>query len=280
MVNFVAAIVDPITQPTPELLSTLFYQQGFVVVSGASIPPRDPLTTVATMLGLGERFVSNYNNTYFANKIKGASAEIGYNKGNVGAYAHPVFEGNSILGQHVDGTFSPLGEVKTSLLFCEQQALSGGESVLFNAYRAIKDMEYSHPHFVAALSSPEALRRRSTFKGISEEMIGPVFGVDAETGLDAVRLAFDDSADWEYGFQRVPYLIEAVSMLREFLDCPEFNLTFMLKEGDVLVMDNTRITHGRAPFEQDEARPRMMRRSVHRELPVRFGEGICATAVV
>lgn len=280
MPNFVSAIIDPIIQPTPELLSTLFYQQGFVVVSGSSIPPQDPLFTVSAMLGVGERFVSNYNKTYFANKTMGAAVEIGFNKENIGPNEHPVFEGNSILGQHVDGTFSPLGEVKTTLLLCEQRAMSGGESVLFNAYQAIKDIEYSHPHFANALASPLALRRRSTFKGINEQMIGPVFGVDPETGREAVRLAFDDSADWDYGFSRVPYLLEAVTMLKGFLDRPEFNLTFMLNEGDVLVMDNTRITHGRLPFVQNEARPRMMRRSVHRALPVQYSEGICAAAVV
>lgn len=66
----------------------------------------------------------------------------------------------------------------------------------------------------------------------------------------------------------VPGLKRAYERLVDIKDnLPSFCLEFPLNKGDIIVMDNARITHGRKAFKQDKQNPRMMIRSVHVRLP-------------
>ncbi|MBE4780160.1 TauD/TfdA family dioxygenase [Vibrio parahaemolyticus] len=270
MITFVGAVTTACSADNAQLLMETFYKQGFVVVDGSTLKSENKLSELAGILELGETFVSQYNKTYFPNKSNSDKvAEIGFNEENRDDFAHPVFEESGALGQHVDGTFSPLGEVKTTLLLCQNQAVSGGETTLFNGYGAIKYLESIDSKFVDALKDKNALRRRSTFDGINEEMTDCVFGLDSIYEREIIRLAFDSSADWESGYELVPNLKEAVERLMAlYNEQGEFFLQFILNEGDVIVMDNTRITHGRTKFTHDLNNPRMMHRSVHQKLPL------------
>ncbi|CED60458.1 Taurine catabolism dioxygenase TauD/TfdA [Moritella viscosa] len=269
MISFKKAVTDSVSANNVTLLSELFYRQGFVVVDGNTLEKQDKLVELASILQLDEPYVSNYNKKYFPNKTTEKNvAAIGYNLDRKDDYSHPVFEESKSLGQHVDGTFSPLGEVKTTLLLCLCKANQGGETTLFNGFGAIKYIESKDPTLSNSLKDKNALRRRSAFDGIDEECVDCVFGYDPVYEREIIRLAFDASADWEFGFERVVNLQQAVTQLKSLYDAEgEYYLCFPLGEGDIIVMDNTRITHGRTSFTCDIQNPRLMIRSIHKRLP-------------
>lgn len=272
MISFKNAYLKSVSVADLRKITDLFYKQGFVVVDGDSIEHGDKLESLALSLNLGQPFVSNYNRTYFPNKNKDNNkSEIGQKEENKDKFEHPVFEETGALGQHVDGTFSPLGEVKTTLLLCKKKAISGGDTTLFNAYGAVKKIESESSVLAEAFRDKRALKRRSTFKGISEEMVDCALGLDPVYNREIIRLAFDSSADWEAGFGLVPNLELAYNRLVDIMVLDnEYSLLFSLNEGDIIVMDNTRITHGRTKYVHDAKSPRMMIRSVHNKLPSRM----------
>ncbi|MGD1524586.1 TauD/TfdA family dioxygenase [Vibrio harveyi] len=270
MTTFINAELNGINATNIDKILDLFYRQGFVVVNGDSLPDGHQLEYLSNALNLGDPFRSDYNQKYFPNKNRSLKSEIGKKEQNKDDYKHPVFEQSDALEQHVDGTFSPLGEVKTTVLMCKTPALSGGDSTLFNAYGAIKQIESESPALANAFKDSNAFRRKSAFENIDVEFIDSAFGIDELYKREVIRLAFDSSADWAYGFERVPHLKEAYERLIDIKDNDsDFFLQFKLNKGDVIIMDNTRITHGRTSFRQNHAEPRMMIRSVHKLLPGR-----------
>lgn len=270
MTTFINAELDGIDATDNDKILALFYRQGFVVVNGHSLPGGQQLEYLSDALNLGAPFRSSYNQKYFPNKNRSLKSEIGKKEQNKDEYKHPVFELSEALEQHVDGTFSPLGEVKTTVLMCKTPALSGGDSTLFNAYGAIKKIEAENPLLANAFKDSNAFRRKSAFENIDDEFIDSAFGVDDVYDREIIRLAFDSSADWEHGFARVPHLKDAYDKLIDIKNNdPSYFLQFKLNKGDVIIMDNTRITHGRTAFRQSDIKPRMMIRSVHKLLPER-----------
>lgn len=88
-------------------------------------------------------------------------------------------------------------------------------------------------------------------------------------GEMAIRMAFDKSANWECGFDLVENLREAHAMLLSMTKNPLYRLEFTLPERTMIIMDNTKICHGRKSFIQNPDRPRVMIRTVHDNLPFR-----------
>lgn len=266
---FNKANITPIPIKNKSTILDLFYQQGFAIIDSKALLTQNPLPVIAKELQLGENFISDYNKKYFPNKINLAegTTQIGDNKKDV--FKHSTFEGNKYLEQHVDGTMSSLAGVKTSLLWCHTEAKSGGETVLFNAYGAIKYLEKEQPNVVIPFKNPHALRRFAKYEDGSEiDKIDCVFGIDPDYQREAIRLTYDVTADWSYGFKRVPQLEESYTKLHNlYKNDTRFTLEFPLGKGNTIIMDNTRITHGRTAFIEEASMPRKMIRTTHIKLP-------------
>lgn len=266
MITFQDAELRATSIHKPQQIIEIFYKQGFVIVDANG--EKEPLSLLAKNIGVGEPIVSNYNKNYFANKIgKNKESSIGINEKNKDKVHHKVFEETGPLEFHVDGTFSPLAEFKTTLLHCKVKALKGGESTLFNAYEAIKDMESDDINFGLAFRNPKALLRKSTFTGIDTQFEDCVLGFDEDYNREAIRVAFDSSGHWEDNYDNVNYLKEAKEELEKRSFMPKYSLKFTLEEDQVIIMDNTRICHGRMSFENGDDRVRTMVRTVHTLLP-------------
>jgi hypothetical protein len=221
------------------------------------------LNYLAELLHLGGLFVPPL---YKSGDVAAASfSRISAGSGTYGS--HPAFESNSGLDMHCDGTLQEIGLVKTSLLVCETPAAEGGATTLFHAAAAYGELARTDETAAIALASPSVLVRRANINGCDDANIGPGFTVkdgklvcgysvsttdtwqappnvdpdDLERGLDFLRLASAFGSPWY----------------------TEVNL----RRGQVLVIDNTTLSHGRRPYRDSPTLPRCLYRGLYLKHP-------------
>jgi hypothetical protein len=180
---------------------------------------------------------------------------------------HPHFE--TTVGQdlHCDGTLQNIGVIKSAVLLCRSQGAEGGESVVFNAHAAFAELLEADPAAAWALTSPGVLVRRATFNDSDEINAGPAFAVLGDQLV--CRYCVDATDQWQTAAADDP---EAAGRGLEFLhtarqDGSPYILRFTLVEGQAIVMDNTRISHGRSQYRDGPGRHRRLFRSLHLRHP-------------
>ncbi|HET9254213.1 MAG TPA: TauD/TfdA family dioxygenase [Pseudonocardiaceae bacterium] len=240
-----------------------YNRHGFAIIQlAAGAATQESLLTFADALGLGEPFVPPLylrgGNT--AAKVSRISATS-----NVGtAYAdHPSF--GSTVGQrlHCDGTLQDIGYIKASLLLCESPAAEGGDTILFNASAAYARLAAIDLSAAAVLATQGVLIRQANFNGSTEMNAGPAFS--AQGGRLVCRYCVTETDRWA-----VPDGAAEADLRRgiEFLrraslpGSPHFR-QLTLRAGQVIVFDNTRISHGRTPYRDSETHHRCLYRSLH-----------------
>ncbi|MFJ7679855.1 TauD/TfdA family dioxygenase, partial [Peribacillus sp. NPDC097198] len=167
---------------------------------------QETLKQFTDSLGLGAAYIpSTYNNKSFYSK-KGFNL-ITKNKHD---QSHKAFNTSSEQELHSDGTLEPIGFIKTSLLFCESQGLSGGENTLFNSVGAFYDMLINCSNIGWSMLNDSSLRRYSYIN--NDQNIGPTFSIKENQIIS--RFSLDNTSDWNYGFENVPNLEKAYSFLQ------------------------------------------------------------------
>ncbi len=173
-----------------------------------------------------------------------------------GSYVHQGFSSNQAQGLHPDGTLLPVDAERVTLLLCMESAEKGGESLVFRADAAYRLLQSRDGGLAAALSHPGALTRRSEISG--ESHTGPVFV--ERGGRVFARYAEDNTSEWNV--REVPFLREAREALRSLCSAHGTVIRTLLSPGDALILDNTRVSHGRESFVNSIDRRRRMIRAV------------------
>ncbi|MDN2661969.1 TauD/TfdA family dioxygenase [Psychromonas sp. 14N.309.X.WAT.B.A12] len=269
MITFSALNLNKYTINELTEIKSTFYQQGFVLIDTHSINAKDKISPVANALNLGEAATTAYNKKYFDYKLTADNmAVIGDLPNRKGKINHEGFESNNAQGLHVDGTIEPLGSIQTSLLYCKQPAKFGGESIVFNLIGAINHLAKNDLSLIQPLFDPNALTRASTYEGINESHTGPILGYHLETKRLIARFAINITCQWQEGFDKVPGLQRTIKHLFEMAkeDSP-YTAKFPLQSGTLMVMDNSRICHGRAAYIDCTENPRTMIRGIYSQLP-------------
>jgi hypothetical protein len=162
-----------------------------------------------------------------------------------GDQLHLAFSSANAQGLHVDGTVEPLGLIKCAMLYCVHGATVGGASTIFNAVSAFATLCRVQPVLAVSLLDSSALMRKHSSPG-SLCHYGPVFAVREREILN--RFAVDNTSYWEEGFEAVPGLRDAYTCLTEMATQSRYGVTFTLREGDVLIIANDKISHGRTSY--------------------------------
>ena len=178
---------------------------------------------------------------------------------------HNVFHSENGQDLHCDGTLFAIGEIPTTILHCEQIAVSGGETTALDAVAAFVLLLLNDPDAADALLHPESLKRTATL-GTFESHIGPAFRIFE--GEVQSRLTLDNTADWNYGFERVPHLERAVSFIQDLAQpsSPYFR-RFQLHNGQGILMANDKILHGRTAFQNSHTVRRKLLRGLYGNRP-------------
>ncbi|MFI7544700.1 TauD/TfdA family dioxygenase [Actinoplanes sp. NPDC049599] len=262
-----AVIADPQDIPAAAAaeIARRYRANGFAVARFAAGPwTEDTVRRLAQALGLGEPFVPPLYTmgAYVTTGISRIAAPTVPE-----ATVHAGFETTDGQDLHCDGTLQDIGVVRSAILLCESQGESGGETTVFNAHGAFAELAATDPSAAQALTAPGLLVRRATMNGSNEENAGPVFTVDDEQLL--CRYCVDKTDSW-----MIPdgELGESVRRGLSFLDNARQDgsrhvLRFTLAAGEAIIMDNTRISHGRAAYQDRAGSRRCLYRSLHLRHP-------------
>jgi alpha-ketoglutarate-dependent taurine dioxygenase len=234
---------------------------GFAIVCDKWRFDAHDFERLAALYHLGPMYQSDFNRRLHTEGM----SPSGMNKvGGLTSGRHDVFNGTSSVALHTDGSYLPIGTIKTSVLLCKQHASNGGESILFDSLSAFAALSRDHPELAQCLLAPNAFRRRSTDPRLDRqyEHIGPMF-LAAEDGAIVAGFTLDVTADWDYSRRMDPRVLDAVAYLTRLTDPDSgYALSFALQKGQALILRNDQLSHGRSAYADDPANPRILLRGL------------------
>ena len=133
------------------------------------------------------------------------------------------------------------------LLHCLQNSAAGGDSVLVDGFMAAKilaDKNPVHAQILADYAVP--FRFADTNADLRNRL--PVLMFDATGDLSAVNYNNRSIGALDMPTAEQPAYYAAYRHFSEILMRPQLNLTFKLQSGDLFIVDNRRVLHGRTAF--------------------------------
>ncbi|WP_144823135.1 2-trimethylaminoethylphosphonate dioxygenase [Marinobacter piscensis] len=141
------------------------------------------------------------------------------------------------------------------LLSCLENSVDGGDSVIVDSFRAVEILREEAPELFQVLASQPA---NFTYTGTGDVYLRskrPIIELGPDSELLAVRfnnrslgtltdIPFDHMADFYAAYRK----------LAEIMERPELEVTFKLRPGELFIVDNTRVTHGRIGYESSGSR--------------------------
>ena len=179
---------------------------------------------------------------------------------------HPSFGRTSGQRLHTDGTLQAIGEIRTTLLLCQAQGISGGETILLNSTGAFLRLVDEDPEAAAALATPGVLVRQANINGCTDENRLPAFAVVDDEVLTAYSRTGTDR--WE-----TPDGVDAAALRRgtQYLEAceadPDLYRELVLAPDQLFVLSNATLSHGRRAYVDSPSRKRCMLRTLHTRTP-------------
>jgi gamma-butyrobetaine dioxygenase len=211
---------------------TDFLEYGFVILERVPPVPRTILQVAATF---GFTRETNFG-TIFEVLSVAAASDLAYT--------------SLPLDPHTDNPYRwPVPGVQ--LLHCLVNETSGGLSTLVDGFAAATALRARDPEAFRVLTrTPVRFRYRdattelvASAPPIELDAAGQLMAIHFSPRLDFVPLATPESLDAYYRARRAfDYLLRS----------PEFEIRFLLGSGELLMMDNRRLLHGRTGFDPSE----------------------------
>ncbi len=209
-----------------------FLQAGFVVFSGV---PTQPGTLLRVGAAFGFTRETNFGALFDVRSTAEAS-DLAYT--------------SLPLDPHTDNPYrDPVPGVQ--LLHCLVNETSGGHSTLVDGFAAARALESRDPAAFALLSRTPV---RFRYQDESTELVASAVPIvlDANGGLVAIHF----SPRLDFVPLQPPGELDAYYRARRAFDhllrSPEFEIRFLLAAGELLMMDNRRLLHGRTGFDPAE----------------------------
>jgi gamma-butyrobetaine hydroxylase len=153
------------------------------------------------------------------------------------------------LGAHTDNPYrDPVPTLQ--LLHCLSSSAGGGESTLVDGFRVAAGL----PAHQFALLARHPVRFRYADATTELEAEAPVLSLDARGDLCAVRFNTRSAAPFRLPESEVEAYYDAFRAFGRLLESPEYRIRFRLEPGDLFVVDNERVLHGRTGFSESGER--------------------------
>jgi gamma-butyrobetaine dioxygenase len=133
------------------------------------------------------------------------------------------------------------------VLHCLEDAVEGGASTLVDGFHAAASLRARDPAAFAMLSSREVT---FAYADARAELCAtrPVIGVDPRGRIREIRLSGPHMQPARLPPDEIVMFYAAYRAFAELMRWPSQMLTFLLRPGDCLILDNTRILNGRTGF--------------------------------
>ncbi len=148
---------------------------------------------------------------------------------------------------HTGGVYSDQPPI-IILLQCIKQSSVGGETILVSSKKICDHIRAVDPKGFERLSQPDSLSIRRGDAVAAR----PVFDKDY-FGNGAYLFTFRCDDVIEFGIKPAS-LVLTLAEIKRFIDSPENQVRFRLKENQILVADNASVMHARTAFPADEDR--------------------------
>jgi gamma-butyrobetaine dioxygenase len=209
-----------------------FLEAGFIVFSGVPVRP-------GSLFGVGRMFgytrETNFGSLFDVRSTAEAS-DLAYT--------------SLPLDPHTDNPYrDPVPGVQ--LLHCLVNETSGGLSTLVDGFAAARALEERDPEAFALLSRTPV---RFRYQDDATELVASAVPIQLDAGGGLVAIHFSPRLD--YVPLQPPEKLDAYYRARRAFDrllrSPEFEIRFLLAAGELLMMDNRRLLHGRTGFDPGE----------------------------
>jgi len=150
------------------------------------------------------------------------------------------------LSAHTDNPYrNPVPGLQ--LLHCLEAAGSGGESFVVDGFKAATKLNEDSPRHFAMLSEwPMRFEFRSADTWLVNE--APMIGLETSGELTSIRFNNRSATAPRLPFDATPGYYAAYRAFAKIINSPELAVSFKLSPGDLFVVDNTRVLHGRQAF--------------------------------
>ena len=147
------------------------------------------------------------------------------------------------LGAHTDNPYrDPTPTLQ--LLHCLSSNAGGGENTLVDAFRVADDLPPEQFELLA--STPIGFRFADGQSELETERL--VLELDVRGGLRAVHYNTRSAQPFRLPEELVEPYYAAYQAFGRMLDGPEYRIQFKLESGDLFIVDNLRVLHGRTPY--------------------------------
>jgi gamma-butyrobetaine hydroxylase len=147
------------------------------------------------------------------------------------------------LGAHTDNPYrDPTPTLQ--LLHCLSSSAGGGETTLVDAFRVADDLNEDQ----FALLAQYPIRFRFADDDTDLEADVPVISLDARGELCAVHYNTRSAAPFRLPEEVLESYYAAYQAFGRMLEDPQYRIQFKLAPGDLFIVDNLRVLHGRTGF--------------------------------
>jgi gamma-butyrobetaine dioxygenase len=204
---------------------------GFAILTGCSTEP-ETVTRVAELFGYVRE--TNYGRLFDVRTV--------VNPNNL------AYTGLG-LGAHTDNPYrDPTPTLQ--LLHCLASSAAGGENTLVDAFRVAADLSPQQLDLLAR----QPLRFRFADDETELETEVPVLTLDARGELQGVHYNTRSTAPFRIPEDEVEAYYTAYQTFGRLLEEPRYRIEFKLEPGDLFIVDNLRVLHGRTGYSESGER--------------------------
>jgi gamma-butyrobetaine dioxygenase len=151
------------------------------------------------------------------------------------------------LGNHTDNPYrDPVPQLQ--LLHCLEAASEGGESVVVDGFAVAERLRHEYPADFDLLARTAVPFRYVEPGAVDLRHRAPLIELDVEGGLRTIRYNSRSIGPLDLDPEAVPAFYAAHRRLGRLLHDPAMTVGFRLKPGDLFIIDNRRVLHGRRGF--------------------------------
>nr|WP_287278587.1 MULTISPECIES: TauD/TfdA family dioxygenase [unclassified Okeania] len=133
-----------------------------------------------------------------------------------------------------------------------ENTTSGGESILVDGFRIAQDFRQQHPRYFQILTeTPVNFKQFYTDFKYFYSRAQTVLELDREGQIARVNFGHSHASNWNIPFEQMEKFYEAYCAFFRYLKNPAYQYQVRLQPGNLLLMYNDRILHGRKEFDSN-----------------------------